>query len=169
LKTDKKDEFLEYYLNKGNSNIKVSNIETSDLQNRDENISIAYEVNIKNAVSAFDNQVYIDLDFDKELSNFVMEERKTDYIFSSKKDLESVTHLEIPKGYNISHLPENISVTSDNYDMLVNFKKENNVIIYKKQFRIKHAKIETSDFEEWNGFIKKLDALYNEQIILTKD
>jgi hypothetical protein len=169
LKTDKKDEFLEYYLNKGNSNIKVSNIETSDLQNRDENISIAYDVNIKNAVSAFDNQVYIDLDFDKELSNFVMEERKTDYIFSSKKDLESVTQLEIPKGYNISHLPENISVTSDNYDMLVNFKKENNVIIYKKQFRIKHAKIETSDFEEWNGFIKKLDALYNEQIILTKD
>lgn len=169
LKNDKKDEFLEYYLNKGNSNIKVYNIETSDLQNRDENINIAYDVNIKNAVSAFDDQVYIDLDFDKELSNFIMEERHTDYIFSSKKDLESVTRLEIPQGYNISHLPENISVSSDNYDMSVNFKKENNVIVYKKKFQIKNAKIETTDFEEWNGFIKKLDALYNEQIILTKD
>ena len=169
LKNDKKDEFLEYYLNKGNSNIKVSNIETSDLQNRDGNINIAYDVDVKNAVSAFDDQVYIDLDFDKELSNFIMEERKTDYIFSSKKDIESITRLEIPQGYNISHLPENISVTSDNYDMSVNFSKENNVIIYKKQFRIKNAKIETTDFEEWDGFIKKLDALYNEQIILTKD
>lgn len=169
LKNDKKDEFLEYYLNKGNSNVKVSNIETSDLQNRDKNINIAYEVDIKNAVSSFDNQVYIDLDFDKELSNFILEERKTDYIFGSKKDLESVTRLEIPQGYNISQIPENISVSSDNFDMSVNFSKENNVIIYKKQFRIKHAKIETSDFDEWNGFIKKLDALYNEQIILTKD
>lgn len=169
LKNDKKDEFLEYYLNKGNSNIKVSNIETSDLQNRDKNINIAYNVDVKNAVSSFDNQVYVDLDFDKELSNFVLEERKTDYIFSSKKDLESTTRLEIPQGYNISHLPENISVTNDNFDMSVNFSKENNVIIYKKQFRIKHAKIETTDFEKWNGFIKKLDALYNEQIILTKD
>ncbi|WP_431134503.1 transglutaminase-like domain-containing protein [Psychroserpens mesophilus] len=169
LKTDKKDEFLEYYLNKGNSNIKVSNIETSDLQNRDGNINIAYDVDVKNAVSSFDNQVYIDLDFDKELSNFIMEERHTDYIFRSKKDLESVTHLEIPQGYKISHLPENISVASDNFNMSVNFSRENNVIIYKKQFRIKHAKIETSDFEEWNGFIKKLDALYNEQIILNKD
>lgn len=169
LKTDKKDEFLEYYLNKGNSNIKVTNIETSDLQNRDENITIAYEVDIKNAISAFDNEVYIDLDFDKELSNFVLEERNTDYLFSSKKDLESVTRLEIPEGYKISHLPENISIKSNNYDMSVNFSKENNIIVYKKQFQIKHAKIETSDFEEWNGFIKKLDALYNEQIILTKD
>ncbi|WCO03362.1 transglutaminase-like domain-containing protein [Psychroserpens ponticola] len=169
LKNDKKDEFLEYYLNKGNSNIKVSNIETSNLQNRDSNINIAYNVDIKNAVSSFDNQVYIDLDFDKQLSNFVMEERKTDYIFSSKKDMESITRLEIPQGYNISHLPENISITSDNFDMSVNFSKENNVIVYKKQFRIKNAKIETTDFEEWNGFIKKLDALYNEQIILNKD
>lgn len=169
IKNDKKDEFLEHYLNKGNSNIKVSNIETSDLQNRDSNINIAYDVDMKNAVSAFDDQVYIDLDFDKELSNFSMEERNTDYIFSSKKDLESITRLEIPQGYNISHLPENISATSDNFDMSVNFSKENNIIIYKKQFRIKHAKIEISDFEEWNGFIKKLDALYNEQIILTKD
>ncbi|WP_033958002.1 transglutaminase-like domain-containing protein [Psychroserpens jangbogonensis] len=169
LKTDKKDEFLEYYLNKGNSNIKVSNIETSDLQNREGKINIAYEVDIKNAVSSFDDQVYIDLDFDKELSTFLMEERKTDYIFSSKKDLESITRLEIPQGYNISHLPENIAVTSANYDMSVNFSKENNIIIYKKQFRINNAKIEISDFEEWNGFIKKLDALYNEQIILTKD
>lgn len=169
LKNDKKDEFLEYYLNKGNSNIKVSNIETSDLQNRDSNINIAYDVDVKNAVSAFDNQVYIDLDFDKELSNFMMEERKTDYIFSFKKDLESTTRLEIPQGYNITHLPENISVSSDNYNMSVNFTKENNVIIYKKQFRINNAKIEIIDFEEWNGFINKLDALYNEQIILTKD
>ncbi|MFK7781650.1 transglutaminase family protein [Psychroserpens sp.] len=169
LKNDKKDEFLEYYLNKGNSNIKVSNIETSDLKNRDENINIAYNVDVKNAVSSFDNQVYIDLDFDKELSNFILEERKTDYIFNTKRDLESTTRLEIPQGYNISHLPENISVDNDNFNMSVNFSKENNVIVYKKQFQIKHAKIETSDFKEWNGFIKKLDALYSEQIILTKD
>ncbi|WP_299227892.1 transglutaminase family protein [uncultured Psychroserpens sp.] len=169
LKNDKKDEFLEYYLNKGNSNIKVSNIETSDLLNRDDKINIAYDVVIKNAVSSFDDQVYIDLDFDKELSNFKLEKRKADYIFSSKKDLESTTRLEIPKGYKIAHLPENISVSSNNYDMDVKFSKDNNIIVYKKQFKIKNAKIETSDFEEWNGFIDQLNAIYNEQIILTKE
>ena len=51
----------------------------------------------------------------------------------------------------------------------VNFTKNANRIIYKKLFRIKNAKIETNDFEEWNEFIAKLNAVYNEQIILTKD
>ncbi|MEY8849168.1 transglutaminase family protein [Psychroserpens sp. XS_ASV72] len=169
LKNDKKDEFLEYYLNKGNSNIKVSNIATSDLLNRDDNINIAYDIKVENAVSSFDDQIYIDLDFEKQLSNFNFKERFTDYIFSSKKDLEATTRLEIPQGYHISHLPENISVSSDNFDMDVQFSKDNNTIIYKKRFQIKNAKIETSDFEKWNNFIDQLNNLYNEQIILTKD
>ncbi len=168
IKNDKKEDFLEYYLNKGNSNIKVSNISTSDLKNRDENINIAYDVAIKNAVSAFDGDVYIDLDFDKQLSNFKLEERHTDYVFSSKKDLQSTTRLDIPQGYKISHLPEDISVTNPNFDMTVNFSKENNTIVYKKTFQIKNAKIETADFEQWNSFIDELNNLYNEQIILTK-
>jgi hypothetical protein len=169
LKNDKKDEFLEYYLNKGNSNIKVTDIETSDLLNRDDTIDIAYNIDIKNAVSFFDGQIYIDLDFDKELSSYTMEKRKTDFIFGTKKDIESTTQLTIPAGYSVSHLPENINVSSENYDMRVNFTEENNTLIYKKRFKIKNAKIEINDFEEWNGFITKLNAIYNEQIILTKD
>jgi hypothetical protein len=168
LKNDKKDEFLEWYLNKGDTNIKVSNINTSDLENRDLSMNIKYDISIKNVVSVFDESVYIDLDFDKEFSNHNFDERKTDYIFSSKKDIESITKLEIPSGYTISHLPENISVSSKNYDMSINFEKKNNTIIYKKAFKIKNAKIETSDFDEWNTFIKSLNTTYNEQIIITK-
>ncbi|MGS2726436.1 transglutaminase-like domain-containing protein [Psychroserpens sp. BH13MA-6] len=169
IKNDKKDEFLERYLSKGDSNIKVSNIETSDLLDRDENINIAYDVAIKNAVSSFDNQVYIDLDLEKELSNFVMEERHTDYVFNSKKDLESITNLTIPAGYKISHLPEAIEISNPNFDMKVGFSKTGNKIVYKKSFQIKNAKIETTDFEAWNEFINQLNTIYNEQIILTKD
>lgn len=169
LKNDKKDEFLEYYLNKGNSNIKVSSINTSDLLDRDAKIDISYQIDIKNAVSSFDNMVYVDLDIDKELSGFDLDKRKTDYLFSSKKDLESVVRLELPSGYKVSHLPENISLNSKNYDLSVVFSKENNAILYKKRFKIKNAKVETTDFEEWNDFIKKLNTIYNEQIILTKE
>ncbi|TXD83036.1 transglutaminase domain-containing protein [Subsaximicrobium wynnwilliamsii] len=169
LKTENKAEFLEFYLNQGNSNIAVSNIDTTNLLNRDQNIDIAYDVAIKNAVSSFDGQIYIDLDFDKELATHKMEKRKTDFIFSSKKDLESVTRLQIPSGYKVSHVPANISISSDNYDMQVMFKKEDRALVYKKQFRIKNAKVATSDFEQWNQFIDQLNALYNDQIILSKD
>ncbi|MEM6517635.1 MAG: transglutaminase-like domain-containing protein [Bacteroidota bacterium] len=169
LKTNHKDEFLEYYLNQGNSNIEVSNISTSDLLNRDVDIDIAYDIAIKNAVSSFDGEIYIDLDFDKELANYKMEKRYTDYIFSSKKQLESKTVLSFPEGYKISYLPENIAVSNDNFDLKVEFQKKENALVYQKKFKIKNAKIETSDFEIWNQFIDQLNAIYNQQIILTKD
>jgi hypothetical protein len=169
LKTNKKDDFLEYYLNEGNSNVNVSNIETTDLLTRDTTINISYNIAVKNAVSVFDNQIYIDLDFDKELSAYTMKKRKTDFLFDTKKNLESTTYLTLPEGYSISHLPKNISVSSDNYDMTVLFRKENNTLIYEKRFKIKNAIVEITDFEEWSSFIKKLNAIYNEQIILTKD
>mgnify|MGYP001066964612 CR=1 FL=1 len=168
LKSDKKDEFLEYFLNSGNSNVKVSNIETSDLTNRDLNININFDIEIKNAASSFDDAVYIDIDIDKELNDYNLKEREIDFIFSSKKYLESTINLEIPEGYSVSHLPKDINITSDNYDLSVTFKTENNKIIYAKQFNLKNAKIETSDFEEWNAFMDQLNATYQEQIILTK-
>lgn len=169
LKNDKKDEFLEFYLNNGDSNIKVTDINTTDLLDRDAKIDISYDINIKNAVSSFDDLIYVDLDIEKELAGYELEKRKTDFIFNSKKDLESNLRLEIPQGYKVSHLPENISVKSKNYDMSVAFSKEGNAIIYKKRFKINNAQIQTTDFEEWNDFIKKLNTVYNEQIILTKE
>ena len=168
LKTDKKDEFLETYLNRADSNRKVSNITTSDLSNRDINVDISHDITVKNAVSTFDGSIYIDLDLDEELGNYNLKERDVDYIFSSKKYLESTTTLEVPAGYSISHFPKNIQISSKNYEMSVSFKTENNNLIYKKIFNIKNAKIETDDFEEWNTFIDQLNSIYQEQIILTK-
>ncbi|WP_179339037.1 transglutaminase-like domain-containing protein [Winogradskyella ludwigii] len=169
LKTDKKDEFLESYLSQTDSNRKVSNIVTSDLSNRELSVSIAHDLTVKNAVSTFDNSIYIDLDLNKEFSGYELEDRDVDYIFSSKKYLESTTELKIPEGYNVTHVPNDLEVSSDNYDLSVSFKNENNTLIYKKRFQIKNAKIETKDFEEWNSFIKDLNTLYQEQIILTKN
>ncbi len=168
LKNDKKDDFLEYYLNNGNTNITVSNIETTDLLNREISLKMTYDISVKNAVSSFDKDVYIDIDFDKELEGFLLDKRNTDYIFSFKRYLETSTTLEIPLDYSITQIPKNISISSKNYDIAVSVSKNNNVITYKKSFKLKNAKIETYDFEEWNQFISKLKNIYNEQIVLTK-
>ncbi len=168
LKNDKKEEFLSWYLRMGNNNIKVSNIETSDLLDRDVKLDISYDITLKNAVSSFDDIIYVDIDFDKEFAKFDFDKRKTDYIFSYKKALESITILEIPANYKISQLPKNISIKSDNYELSVDFSQQNNTISYKKIFSIKNAKIEKSDFKQWDEFISKLKNVYNEQVIITK-
>ncbi len=167
-KNDKKEELLKKYLNHENINLKISNINTSDISNRDASLKISYDIIVKNAVSSFDNEVYINLDFDKELASYNFKERKLDFLFSSKKMLESTTNLTIPNGFKISKLPEDILIKSENYNLSVRFSQQANVISYKKRFSIKNAIIKTSDFEQWNDFNTKLNKIYNEQIILIK-
>ncbi len=168
LQTDKKDTFLNWYLNGGDSNIKVDAIETSDLTNRDIPIHMDYNIAINNAVSSFDDTMYIDLDLEKELSGYNFEKRKTDFVFDYKKHLESTTTLKIPDGYSIGNLPKNLALSSEKYNLTVSFSKTDNTIVYKKNFEITESVIHKTDFTEWNEFIKNLNTIYNEQITLTK-
>ena len=168
LKNDKKEEALKLYLNKDNINLKVSNIKISDIKNREEDLKIDYDITIKNAVSSFDGEVYINIDLDKELETLELKDRNLDFVFSSKKDLESTTSLHIPDDYKISSTPNNLDVDTKNYKLSVHFEQKGNTIIYKKNFTIKNAKIEKTDFENWNTSVNKLKKIYNEQIILNK-
>lgn len=168
LKNDKKDDFLEYYLNNGDSNIKVSNIKTSNLSNREITLDISHDISIKNNVSTFENDVYIDIDFDKEFKNFEFKKRKMDYVFNFKKSLKSTTTLKIPSTYKINQIPNNISISNPDYNLSVTYSLNGNIITYTKQFIIKNAKIEVLNFKEWNQFISKLKHIYNEQIVIVK-
>lgn len=168
LQTDKKDTFLMWYLDGGDSNIKVTDIITSNLTDREIPINIDYNITINNAVSSFDDTMYIDLDLEKELSGYNFEKRKTDYVFDYKKHLESTTTLKIPDGYKIGSLPKDIAISNDNYNLKVSFTQTDTTIIYKKDFEITESVIKKDGFNEWNDFIKNLNSVYNEQITLTK-
>jgi hypothetical protein len=168
LQNDEKEDALVYYLNNDDKNLKVSNIETSDIHNREQQLSIQYQLSQKNAVSSFDNEIYIDLDYEKEFGRFLFEERQTDYIFSFKKHFESKIVLEIPSGYSINTLPESLHIDTDNYKIQVQFEQTGNTLTYSKAFVLKNAILKTSDFETWNDTIKVLQSIYDEQIILTK-
>ena len=168
IQNDKKEDFLEWYLNGDNSNKKVSNIKTSNLDNREAILSLDYNISIKNAVSFFDGIYYIDLDQDKEFENYNFEDRKTSYTFQFKEIMNYKIELAIPNGYKISVLPKNINYQDDNVSMQVNFQLKNNKLIYTKTFALKNAIIDKKDFEGWNTFIKKLKNTYKEQITLEK-
>lgn len=168
IKNDKKEDFLEFYLNKGDSNIEVSEINTSNLKNRDENISINYNITLKDRVSSFDGVYYIDLDLDKEFANFDFSERSTDYVFSYKRHLISKTILEIQPGYKISELPKKLNINTPNIEFDIYFISNKNTITYIKEFKLKTGKIPVSEFETFKENIKKINNIYNEQITLSK-
>jgi len=168
LKTDQKENALQYYLSRGDKNFIVSNINTSDLQNRDISLTLEHDITLQNRVSSFDNEIYIDLNYLKEFQSYDFKKRKTDFLFSYKRDYEYNIALTIPKGYTVSRIPEPVTIDTPDYTINVSYNLDDKNIIYKKHFIIKKGTIKKSDFLKWNTTITKLKKLYNDQITLTK-
>lgn len=168
LKNDKKKEALTYYLNNDDSNVLVTNVTTSDLENREGKLAISYDLKHENTVSSFDDEIYVDLDYSKEFNRFEFNDRQTDYLFAHKRHFTSIINLKIPDGYRINETPQPITVDTKNYTLQVSFEMKEQSLHYQKTFILKNAIIETSDFKEWNEAIKALQNIYQEQIILTK-
>jgi len=169
IKKDKSIESFTKYLSLGNNDYVITNLKTSNLNNYDKDISAMYNIDHKNAVSSFDKEYYVDLDFTKELNDFIFDttKRDLDFWFDYKMNLSKQTELEIPNGYSVTSLPPNVEITNPAYEFSISYSQANGKIIYKKNLAIKNIRISKSMFEQWNKDVQKLKASYNEQIVLT--
>ena len=139
---------------------------TSEFSDRDVALDMTYNLELKNSVSSFDGEIYLDLDFDKDFSSYDFSERESDFVFDFKEEFESITELEIPENYKVVQFPKNIEVTTADYDISLSYSLKGNTVLYKKRFLLKNEKILASNFKTWNSMIKKLKDTYNDQIIL---
>ncbi|MBD3583296.1 transglutaminase domain-containing protein [Flavobacterium selenitireducens] len=166
--SERKQDALQNFLSQHDKNILVSNVVTSDLANREQQLKIDYEVSVNNKVSSFDEEIYVDLDFVREFGSFDFKERKTDYEFDYKTDYQSSVALEIPAGYKVAKLPENLSVAGKDYTVAITFSQTQKEIVCKKNFTFKNGVIKATEFPAWNEFMKNLNAIYNQQIVFSK-
>ena len=168
FENNEKGETLEKYLSRSDKNIEVGGIKTSDLKNRDQKLTLDYTVSVANKVSSFENEMYIDLEYMNEYKKFELKDRKTDYQFSYKTNYESNVSVNIPAGYKVTKLPENLSIEEKDFSVQITYQQIGNTIVYKKSFNFKNAVIKANDILKWNGFNKNLNTTYNQQIILVK-
>ena len=168
IKNDKKDDALKWYLNSRDKNCSVSNIKTSDLLNRDQKLTLNYDVAIANHISSFDNEIYIDLNYDKEYASFDFKERKTNFILDYKSFDDIVITLQIPEGYKVSKVPNNIAIKTDDYSITMNYEVKGTTLKYTKQFLFKNGIIKSAKFEEWKNHYAEIQKNYAEQVVLTK-
>jgi transglutaminase-like putative cysteine protease len=168
VKTDKKENALNYFLNNEDKNVLVNEIKTSNIESREGELIIDYKLAQDNRVSSFNDEIYIDLDYDREFDYLDFKDRKTDFLFSCKKYLSTEIVLEIPTGYKVNNIPKDLHVETSNYKIDVSFSLKENKLHYKKSFIFQNAVIEAKDFEEWNTLLKDIRAVYDEQLILSK-
>jgi transglutaminase-like putative cysteine protease len=168
IKNDKKEDALRWYLNSRDKNCTVTNIKTSDLLNRDQKLTLDYDVSIANHVSSFDNEIYVDLNYNKEFNSFDFKERKTDFMLSYKSFDDITISLQIPDGYKVTKMPENISIITDDYSISMKYEVKGNTLEYTKQFQFKNGIIKSSKFNDWKNHYATIQKNYSEQVVLTK-
>lgn len=151
----------------GNSNMDYFKInEHSDFK-RKEPLTISYDINLKDHLNAFGNEMYLDLDYSEEFKDAEVEEdRLAPLSFGRKRFERTVAEFIIPSGYMISYLPSNLSVANDYYAFNFNYEKKGNKIIYSKEVKIFNKTLPESQFKEWNLTIDQVNKFYNDQIIL---
>lgn len=137
---------------------------------RETPLQLNYEYLLNNKVSKFDSDLYISLDWDKTYGDLVMkDERVTDYYFGRKVLIKTTKKILLPAGYKITHLPEGMAQSHENFSIKVFFNASGNSITYTNEILIPDGLIRKQDFEEWNATVKKLAALYNDQVVISKN
>ena len=148
----------------------ISNVETSDLHNWSTDLTIRYDLLHKDAVNSFGDEMYIDLDFRKEMDDMDIDTttRVHDLWLSFKRQLLQETSLAIPAGFRVKTLPEPLSIDHPKYAFKAGYEVKGNQVIYRKEITIKDTRLLKSEFSRWNSDIRKLRQTYLEQLTLTK-
>jgi hypothetical protein len=166
---DKKTDFVSDFITENNKNLKISKVTLPNLEERSGSLTLECAYTFLSAISSFNNEYYLDLDPDKYLKNWdVKETRQSDIDFGEKLCKKHVIELEIPEGFKISSLPENLQVSDPEFSFNINYKSVGNKIIYTKELMIHTGIVKKSSFPKWNSSIKQLTKAYDNQIILKK-
>ncbi len=169
LRSDHTDDALNYYLSRGDKNLKVSNIEPSNLNDREAKLKIDFKLELNNFSSKFGNDIYLSFDIYKEFGGFVLDSSRTSaYAMPYKVLLNNETVINVPAGYKVSYLPKNLNIIDGEFVFDIQFEKKNNQIIYHKRIEILKAMISPSKIPEWNKAINKLADIYSDQIVFSK-
>lgn len=167
---NKLQEALMAFLSQSNVNYIMSDVKQDGLDNRNADLSFRYDLAFKNAATAFDKDIYLDLDFRKEFSDadFDTTTRKMDYLFDCKSDRITETNLIVPSGYRVQDLPPSLDIQRSSYSISLSYKLEGNILKYRKSIIIRDVHLPRSAFSQWNADIAQLKKVYLQQVTLTQ-
>jgi len=168
IKLENTDKAMVKYLADDNLDYTVNNLKLSSTANPDKDLTATFDLDHKNAVNVFSKDYYINIDTKKELADIVIKtaERKHDFWFSYKMNINIQTELDIPANYKAADVPADLNITNPDYEFHLSYSKLPNKLVYKKSLLIKNTGLPKAKFEQWNHDVEILNKAYNETIIL---
>ncbi len=166
-RTDKRKEFVENFISNGNEKIKAADVKLPDLEERDGTLDVVSTTTFKSAVSSFNREHYIDIDPFKTFKDWeIKDTRQSDIDFGEKVNKKLSITLTLPKGYSVSHMPENTQVSNPGFSFSIQYKMMGDKVVYTNEISIPEGVISKKSFESWNAAVIQLKKAYENQIVL---
>ena len=157
-------------LGKGSNKFYLDDYAVAHLSDRDKPTSLKYEFRILDYHQRIDDEIYINLNLNKDYYNtFINTEtrkapRESDYRYLK---YEYIT-LEIPEGYQVEYLPETDRHDGALLGYEIRYELKGNKVLYSKTFFLNYLLMRPDQFQSWNESVKKVSEAYKESIILKK-
>ncbi|PKP16160.1 MAG: transglutaminase, partial [Bacteroidetes bacterium HGW-Bacteroidetes-23] len=166
------DKLKTYYtqiFQKGNNKFSLSNIQELNKFSYDNNFEITYDFKIADYISGYDNELYINMNFAKYTNIFnFRKDRKTDAEFKYKNLNEFNYTFIVPEGYEVTYLPEDITVENEWLQAAISYKKEGDKIHYTHTVKQDFIDLTVAQLEELNQLKTKIEKAYKEVIVIKK-
>ena len=169
LPTHDKKKVIQRFLEFGNKNLVVTNVKTSDLNNREIPVVVEGDIDLSNYIITEDKEIYLGIDFfPEDLRGLIPDkDRQQDYALSSGYISQDETELILPAGYKVASLPAPIDEKNADYAVTAAYSSKDNKISFKKTLSFPTGRIRKADFENWKKFADKLKD-FNSTLILIK-
>ncbi|MCV9386347.1 transglutaminase-like domain-containing protein [Reichenbachiella ulvae] len=153
-KTQKGEEkYLQRLLSKGSNKFLLDSYEIEGLSELSKPITIDYEFNIADYTNSLMGETYVNLCLDKSASADFIQNRSSalenDYQYVNR----SVTVFEVPEGYEVTYLPENSQLETDEFGYDIGYELKEGEIVCTKTFYVNTLIISPDRFESWNNAI----------------
>lgn len=172
LESMTKKETRDYYthkLRKGSNRFLLQDYKEYNKYSYDKSFKVDYHFTHANYAIFSDDELYINLNLNKLLSRVgFSESRKTDFEITNKKMSRYITVFEIPKGYIVDYMPENLNIDLGFASGYITFKQEGNKIIYEQKVRVNFLTLPISQHADYLKMSKEFNKTYKEVIVLIK-
>jgi hypothetical protein len=169
VEKDDTKQYVTQLLGKGSNKFYLDDYAIRHLDDRDRPTEISYSFRIGDYFQKIGDEIYVNLNLDKDHYNhYITASRTTPWETDYKYIKKEISILEIPEGYEIDFLPEDIKAEGKSVGIDVTYQATGQKIIMQKNFYIDFLLMTPDQFNDWNESIKRLSEVYKEAIILKK-
>ncbi len=160
-------EHFKSYFAKGNNKANFEDVVIQPVVRGPMNFS--YKFNLPDYVNYDQNEIYLNLNLDKELVlEKIIEGRKVPVSMRHKTKKRLIVTLNIPEGYKIKYVPASARRENDVAGYSSTYELKNNQLVHIFDFYINTLLLQPSDFDKYNAVVNEQIKASNQVISLIK-